>query len=146
MGVLRCPLGGHRFSYTLRVLVSPQGQVIRVRDGKLFRFLFQPLHALETSSDNNNQLCELWHQRMAHLHHGDIGGLREVVIGFIKLSSKHHDVCIGCALGKFTKAYFPSSDTRSVGVLDLVHTDVCGPMSQVSLSGHECYLTFIDDY
>jgi hypothetical protein len=55
-------------------------------------------------------------------------------------------VCRGCALGKFTKASFPSSDTKSAGVLDLVHTDVCGPMSWASLSGHEYYLTFIDDY
>jgi hypothetical protein len=49
-------------------------------------------------------------------------------------------------LGKFSKASFPSSDSRSAGILDLVHTDVCGPMSQKSLSGCEYYLTFIDDY
>jgi transposase InsO family protein len=49
-------------------------------------------------------------------------------------------------LGNFTKTSFPNSDTKSVGVLDLVHTDVCGPMSRVSLSGREYYLTFIDDY
>ena len=37
------------------------GQVIGVGDGKLFKFLFQPLHALQMSSDSNRQLCELWH-------------------------------------------------------------------------------------
>jgi hypothetical protein len=68
-----------------KVLIYPQGysitsgQVIGVRDGKLFRFLFQPLHALAASSDNSIQTCELWHRRMAHLHHGALGGLREVV-------------------------------------------------------------------
>jgi hypothetical protein len=117
-----------------------------VRDGKLFISLFQPLHALAVSNDNNRQLCELWHRKMAHLHHGALGGLREVVTGVPQISTKHQDVCRGCALGKFTKASFPSSDTRSVGILDLVHTDVCGPMSQASLSGREYYLTFIDDY
>jgi transposase InsO family protein len=55
-------------------------------------------------------------------------------------------VCRGCALGNFTKSSFPSSDTRSAGILDLVHTDVCGPMTQRSLSGCDTYLTFIDDY
>jgi hypothetical protein len=107
--------------------------VIGERDGKLYRFLFQPLHALATSSDNNSQLCELWHRRMAHLHHGALGGLREVVTGVPQFSLEHQDVCRGCVLGKFTKASFPSSDNRSVGVLDLVHTDVCGPMSQAVL-------------
>jgi hypothetical protein len=83
---------------------------------------------------------------MAHLHHGALGGLREVVTGVPQISTEHHDVCRGCALGKFTKASFPSSDTRSAGILDLVHTDVCGPMTRKSLSGCEYYLTFIDDY
>jgi hypothetical protein len=41
---------------------------------------------------------------------------------------------------------FPSSDTGPVGILDLVHIDVCGTMSQASLSGHEYHITFIDDY
>ena len=105
------------------VLIHPKGscltlgQVIGVRVGKLFRLLFQPLHALVASSDNNSQLCELWHRRMAHLHHGALGGLREAVTGVPQLSTKHQDVCRGCALGKFTKASFPSSDTRSAGIL-----------------------------
>jgi hypothetical protein len=69
------------------VLIHPKGstltsgKVIRVRDGKLYRLLFQPLPALVTSNDSNSQLCELRHRRMAHLHHGDLGGLREVVTG-----------------------------------------------------------------
>jgi hypothetical protein len=121
------------------------GQVIGVRDGKIYRLLFQPLHALATSSDNS-QLCELWHRRMAHLHHGALGGLREVVTRVPQFNLEHQDVCRGCALGKFTKAVFPSSDNRSAGILDSVHIDVCGPMSRASLSGCEYYLTFIDDH
>jgi hypothetical protein len=83
---------------------------------------------------------------MAHLHHGALGELKEVVTGVPQINTEHQDVCRGCALGKFTKASFPSSDTKSAGPLDLVHTDVCGPMSRASLSGHEYYITFIFDY
>jgi transposase InsO family protein len=32
------------------------------------------------------------------------------------------------------------------GILDLVHSDVCGPMSSPSLSGFLYYVNFIDDY
>jgi hypothetical protein len=134
------------------VLIHPKGsllasgQVIGVRGGKLFRLFFQPLHALAVSSDSSRQTCELWHHRMAHLHHGALGGLREVVTGVPQISMEHQDVCRGCALGKFTKVSFPSSDTRSIGILDLVHMNVCGPMTWKSLSGYEYYLTFIDDY
>jgi hypothetical protein len=117
------------------VLIHPRGsslasrQVIGVREGKLFRLFFQPLHALAASSDSSRQLCELWHHRMAHLHHGALGGLREVVTGVPQISVEHQDVCRGCALGKFVKASFPSTDTKSAGIMDLVHTNVCGPMT-----------------
>ena len=83
---------------------------------------------------------------MPHLHHGALGGLREVVTRVPQFNLKHQHVCRGCALGKFTRAVFPSSDSKSAGILDLVHTDVCGPMSCTSLSGCEYYLTFIDDH
>ena len=49
-------------------------------------------------------------------------------------------------MGKYTKTSFPSSEHRVAGILELVHSDVCGSMSTVSLSGHEYYVTFIDDY
>jgi hypothetical protein len=68
---------------------------------------------------------------MAHLHHGDLGALREIVTRMPQFSIGHQDVCRGCALGKYTKDVFPNSDSRSNGILDLIYTDVCGPMSRV---------------
>jgi hypothetical protein len=55
-------------------------------------------------------------------------------------------VCKGCALGKNVKASFPSSETRSKGILDLIHSDVGGPMSVASVKGTSYYVTFIDDF
>jgi hypothetical protein len=55
-------------------------------------------------------------------------------------------VCRGCALGKNAKRPFTSSDTRSKGTLDLIHSDVCGPMSAPSLSGYLYYVIFMDDF
>ena len=31
-------------------------------------------------------------------------------------------------------------------MLELIHSDVCGPMPSTYLSGYEYYVTFIDDY
>jgi hypothetical protein len=72
--------------------------------------------------------------------------LRESVDGLPEFSSDQHRVCKGCALGKYAKTIFPSSDSRSKGILDLIHSDVCGPMSAVSIGGASYYVTFIDDY
>jgi hypothetical protein len=55
-------------------------------------------------------------------------------------------VCDGCALGKMHKDEFPSNlDRKNRDVLDLVHTDVCGPMQTKSLRGAFYFLLFIDD-
>jgi transposase InsO family protein len=55
-------------------------------------------------------------------------------------------VCKWCALGKYTKTIFPSSDNIIAGILDLIHIDVCGPVSSTSLTNFLYYVTFIDDF
>ena len=52
----------------------------------------------------------------------------------------------GVLLGKYTKTAFTSSESKSVGVLHLINSDLCGAMSIVSLRGFEYYVTFIDDH
>jgi hypothetical protein len=49
-------------------------------------------------------------------------------------------------LDKYTKAPFPERDSRTTGILDLIHSDVSGRMSSPSLRGHEYYVLFIDDH
>ena len=83
---------------------------------------------------------------MAHLHHPTLRMLRHITTGLPDFSTEQSGVCRGCALGKYTKTAFPSSDSKSKGVLDLIHLDLCGPMSSASLTRFEYYVTFIDDY
>ena len=66
---------------------------------------------------------------------------RDMVTGFPEFNTEHSDVCRGRALGKYTKTVFTSNDSRSAGVLDLIHSNLCGPMSSVSLRGFEYYVT-----
>jgi transposase InsO family protein len=80
------------------------------------------------------------------LHHGALKVLREMVTGVPDFSSEHHELCKGCALGKYTETYFPSNDSRATGILDLIHSDVCGPMSSTSLTSSLYYVVFIDDF
>ena len=39
---------------------------------------------------------------------------------------------------------FSNSDNISEGVLELIHSELCGPMSSASLEGFDYYITFID--
>ena len=69
-----------------------------------------------------------------------------MVIGMPEVSPKHDGICKGCALGKNTKKSFSRSKNRSKGILDLIHSDICGPMSSPTLSGCLYYVLFIDDH
>ena len=73
---------------------------------------------------------------MAHLHHGALPILRQITTGVPEFSLEHYDVCRGCTMGKYRKTLFSARDSGTSGILDLVHTDVSGRMSHVSLRGY----------
>jgi hypothetical protein len=68
------------------------------------------------------------------------------VIGLPEIHIVHDGICRGCALGKNVKGSFPSSDSRSKGILDFIHSNVCGTMIVSSLRGYLYYVLFIDDH
>jgi len=41
---------------------------------------------------------------------------------------------------------FPSSDSKAKGILDIIYSDVCGPMLATSLCRYVYYVSFIDNY
>ena len=69
-----------------------------------------------------------------------------MVTSLPKLQIEQEDVCRGSTLGKKAKGSFSSSDSKSKGILNLIHSDVCGSMSAVSMQRALYYLTFIDDF
>lgn len=56
-------------------------------------------------------------------------------------------VCEGCQLFKMARQSFPSGTARRAShKLELVHTDVCGPMRTPSLDNSKYFILFIDDF
>lgn len=54
--------------------------------------------------------------------------------------------CESCILSKHSRDPFPKElETRAKGKLELIHSDICGPMQNSSMSGSRCILSFIDD-
>ena len=89
---------------------------------------------------------ELWHRRLVHVHYKALPLASKVVEGIPKIQTKHDGACKGCAKGKNTKKTFPSSERKEKGILEIIHSDVCGPMSYSSLSRYVYYVSFIDDF
>jgi hypothetical protein len=117
--------------------------VIGVRENNLYRLTVRLVQAF--LHDNIN-LIEKRHRRLAHLHYRALLALGKMVTGLPEIYIEHDGVCRSCALGKNVKCSFFSSDSRSKGILGLIHTDVCWPMTVASLSGYLYYALFIDDH
>lgn len=66
--------------------------VIGVREGRLYRLPGHPIQALVHDTIN---LCELWHQRFAHLHYRSLPGLKSIVTGMPDLYFEHDGICRG---------------------------------------------------
>ena len=55
-------------------------------------------------------------------------------------------VCEPCLEGKMTMRPFKAKGYRAKEVLDLVHTDLYGPMYTSARRGYKYFITFINDY
>ena len=55
-------------------------------------------------------------------------------------------VCESYLEGKMTKWPFNAKGRRAQDLLELVHLDVCGPLSIQARGGYEYFITFNDDY
>jgi hypothetical protein len=55
-------------------------------------------------------------------------------------------ICEAYQLGKQTRVVFPDIAFKAPSKLQLLHTDVCGPMHNESLNGSKYFLLFVDDY
>ncbi|KAA0041922.1 gag/pol protein [Cucumis melo var. makuwa] len=54
--------------------------------------------------------------------------------------------CDSCLEGKMTKRSFTGKGLRTKTPLELVHSDLCGPMNVKAKGGYEYFISLIDDY
>ena len=89
----------------------------------------------------------LWHRRYGHIGEQKLQKMvkSELVKQFDYDASKGIGFCETCIGGKHHRTPFDSSKTHSTELLELVHSDVCGKISEKSLGGAQYFLTFTDD-
>ena len=69
------------------------------------------------------------------------------MVRVLPLIEKLDSLCEGCILGKQHRESFPSGkNIREKASLEIVHSDLCGPMQTPSLANSHYILTFIDDF
>jgi transposase InsO family protein len=104
---------------------------------------YEKAQAMPAVTENDTYL---WHQRMGHLNFSDMDKIPSCTTG-VKLSPSNQNItCVSCIQGKQTRQPFPSEGSRATELLEVIHSDVCGPMQTASLGGARYFVTFIDDF
>ena len=93
---------------------------------------------------DNDSATYLWHCRLGHI------GVKRMkkLHAYGLLESLHYesfDTCEPCLMGKMTKTPFCGTMERANDLLEIIHTDVCGPMSVEARAEYYHFLTFTDD-
>jgi hypothetical protein len=86
----------------------------------------------------------LWHCRLGH-----IGAKRMKKLysdGLLEsLDFESFDTCEPCLMGKMIRTPFSRIMERATDLLEIIHTEVCRPMSILTRGGYRYFLTFTDD-
>ena len=93
---------------------------------------------LETTLVHDTTISsELLHIGLAHINYKALPYVSKMVTGLPDMKIEHEGNCKGCARGKNIKNPFLKSETKTKGMLELVHYDVCSPIPSIYLSGYE---------
>ncbi|GJT74862.1 putative RNA-directed DNA polymerase [Tanacetum coccineum] len=133
--------GNGLWKVTLGSLIVARGK----RESKLYMTHPKISKSIVNAIDNDD-MTELWHKRLGHMSEKGMSILskKNVLSGVHDINLKK---CSHCLAGKQTRRAFKSRPSfRTENILDLVHSDVCGPMKTKTLGGCSYFVTFIDDH
>lgn len=90
---------------------------------------------------------DIWHARIGHVGGDAVKRLPRIAKGVIIDSSLPLSRCESCIMGKHPRQPFHSSEEKhSERFLDLIHSDVCGPMPVATPHGKRYFIVFLDDH
>ncbi|XP_026475639.1 uncharacterized protein LOC113380719 [Ctenocephalides felis] len=119
---------------------------VAVLTGGVYKLMINNINCLLVTDPKSGNL---WHRRLGHINKTDLCKLSKGLVKGLTISEKAtSDInnCIVCCEGKQTRLPFKHKGSRAVKVLELVQSDVCGPMEQLSIGGSRYFLSFQDDY
>ena len=117
--------------------------------GKLYKLncVAQKFSAEKAKVAEEGNKTDLWYQRLAHMNVKQIHQLVDNSTGIELPPNEKQSFCEACVKGKMHRLpHHPLKEIKSTERLQLVYTDVCGPMQTLSRGGSRYFITFTDDY
>ncbi|GKD09476.1 retrovirus-related pol polyprotein from transposon TNT 1-94 [Tanacetum coccineum] len=100
---------------------------------------------LNASVEEKDSLAQVWHKRLGYMSEAGLQ-VQEKQGLFGKKSLGKLDFCENCVLGKSHQVRFGVGRYTTQGVIDYVHSDICGPSQVESLGGKMYFLSIVKDY
>lgn len=122
-----------------------------IQENNIYRLLFKVI-------PQNNNLCreanvtattlQKWHERLGHINKKS---LKQVIasqaVQGVKLTCEKDFFCEPCQLSKAHRLKFNKNNSKESRWKpgEFIHTDICGPFSEMSIGGARYYLLFLDE-
>lgn len=126
---------------------------VAVRKGKLFemngKVLFEENEEVKLFSTNKGMTNkEKWHRILGHTNFNCLNELcrLQLLNGLPTHLENEPMQCEVCLTNKMTNLPFENKRRRASDLLEIIHTDVNGPITQTGYKGEKYFVTFIDDY
>ncbi|GKD45673.1 retrovirus-related pol polyprotein from transposon TNT 1-94 [Tanacetum coccineum] len=121
---------------------------IKMSSNRMFMIKAKPNSIDECHKVETDFTTHLWHQRFGHINNRSLKLLhdKDLVRG-LPIINTEAGTCSDCLVGKQTRDIFPkTSSWRATQQLQLVHSDICGPITPQSSSQKRYIINFIDDF
>ncbi|KXJ74708.1 hypothetical protein RP20_CCG013114 [Aedes albopictus] len=132
-------------------IANNAGKVVATgdRSGSLFILRISE-SAMEAQCKQHNESCQhQWHRRFGHRDPAAVEKMvkENLCDGVVVKDCGIRLTCEPCIEGKLSRTPIPKTAAKKTSdVLDLVHTDLCGPMRTPTPSGNRFLMTVIDDH
>ena len=133
-------------------ITNRKGQLVAygTKQNRLFHLSVVPptanLAGTLTTRSTTPTSVRTWHRRLAHLGASNVQRLEPMVDGMdLQRSTAYEQVCEDCSKGKSTRSPSRQPMERATEKLELIHSDVGGPITPTSNGGNRYFVTFTDD-
>lgn len=137
-------------------VVFEQGEIKLIRNTELIAQAYRKnLYEMKFSVVNNeclnietqNKDAILWHNRYGHIGYSSLKKLKnyDTILGLNNFQINNIEFCESYVRGKMIRNTFQTR-TKSKRPLEIIHTDICGPIQPTSHERGNYFITFIDGY
>ena len=126
-----------------KALVYRGGETILVANQNVNGLYEIVLSNVQSSNCTDEVALSLWHEKLGHPG-GEV--TRMLRKQFPTLDLTEQSTCDTCLRSKLKQLPYSSNSARATKPLELVHTDVCGPINPAAFDGNRYFVVFVDDF